>query len=54
VSHHYCYRNVVAVSLRHYKASESSLKVKYYLEGFPEPQTAIFGLERGSHRENIH
>jgi hypothetical protein len=53
ISHHFCYRNVVLVSLRNYKEDESFLKVKYYLEGFPEPQTAIFDLERGSHRETI-
>jgi phosphodiesterase/alkaline phosphatase D-like protein len=54
VSHHFCYRNVVVVSLRNYEADESHLKVKYYLEGFPEPQVMLFDLNHGAHRENIH
>ena len=54
VSHHFCYRNAVVVSLRNFGAGESFLKVKYYLEGFPEPQIVLFDLSRGSHRENIH
>jgi hypothetical protein len=29
------------------------LKVKHYLEGFPEPQILFFDLKRGSHREAI-
>jgi len=53
VSHHFCYRNVVVVSLRNYKADESHLKVKYYLEGFPEPQVMLFDLNHGAHREAI-
>lgn len=53
VSHHFCYRNVVVVSLRNYEEDESHLKVKYYLEGFPEPQVMLFDLNHGAHRENI-
>src|SRR5262249_38377936 len=53
VSHHFCYRNVVVVSLRNYENDESYLKVKYYLEGFPEPQVLLFDLIHGSHREAI-
>jgi hypothetical protein len=54
ISHHFCYRNVVVVSLRNYEQDESYLKVKYYLEGFPEPQVMLFDLNHGAHRENIH
>jgi len=54
VSHHFCYRNVVVVSLRNYERDESHLKVKYYLEGFPEPQVMLFDLNHGAHREVIH
>lgn len=53
VSHHFCYRNVVVVSLRSYAQDESHLKVKYYLEGFPEPQVMLFDLNHGAHRESI-
>lgn len=53
VSHHFCYRNVVVVSLRNYGEDESHLKVKYYLEGYPEPQIMLFDLNHGAHRENI-
>ena len=53
VSHHFCYRNVVVVSLRNYGKDESHLKVKYYLEGYPEPQVMLFDLNHGAHRENI-
>jgi len=53
VSHHFCYRNVVVVSLRNYEDDESHLKVKYYLEGFPEPQVMLFDLNHGAHREAI-
>jgi hypothetical protein len=53
VSHHFCYRNVVIVSLRNYQTDESHLKVKYYLEGFPEPQVMLFDLNHGAHREAI-
>lgn len=53
VSHHFCYRNIVVVSLRSYGEDESHLKVKYYLEGFPEPQVMLFDLNHGAHREAI-
>lgn len=53
VSHHFCYRNVVVVSLRNYEKDELHLKVKYYLEGFPEPQVVLFDLNHGSRREAI-
>ncbi len=58
VSHHFCHRNVVVVSFRKFAGAqvdepEEHLKVKYYLEGFPEPQIMLFDLNRSSHRENI-
>jgi hypothetical protein len=53
VSHHFCYRNAVVVSLRNYQADESYLKVKYYLEGFPEPQIVLFDLIHSSRKEAI-
>ena len=58
ISHHFCYRNVVVVSLRQFRdandhGAEMHLKVKYYLEHFPEPQIMLFDLNRSSHRENI-
>jgi len=56
VSHHFCYRNVVVVSFRKFAGTsepEMHLKVKYYLEGYPEPQIMLFDLNRSSHREAI-
>jgi hypothetical protein len=53
ISHHFCYRNVVVVSLRNYETDESYVKVKYYLEGFPEPQIVLFDLLHSSRREAI-
>jgi hypothetical protein len=54
VSHHFCTRNVAVLSLRPTRMEgDYQLKVKYYLEGFPEPQTLSFDLSRRSHRENI-
>lgn len=53
ISHHFCYRNVVVVSLRNYQRDESHLKVKYYLEGFPEPQVMLFDLNHGNHVESV-
>jgi alkaline phosphatase D len=58
ISHHFCYRNVVVVSFRKFPGAkadepEMHLKVKYYLEHFPEPQIMLFDLNRSSHRENI-
>ena len=52
VSHHYCHRCVTLISLRHV-GDETFLKVKFYLEGFPEPQTAFFDLKRSSHLERL-
>lgn len=53
VTHHFCYRNVVVVSLRNYEADESYVKVKYYLEGFPEAQIVLFDLIHSSRKEPI-
>ena len=54
VSHHFTSRSVAVLSLRPMKAAgDFQLKVKYYLEGYPEPQTLIFDLEQSSHREDI-
>jgi hypothetical protein len=52
ISHHFCSRSVAVLSIRP-MASGHQLKVKYYLEGYPEPQILLFDLERTSHRENI-
>ncbi|MBA3512306.1 DUF3597 family protein [Sphingomonas sp.] len=54
VSHHFTSRSVAVLSLRPMKIpGDFQLKVKYYLEGYPEPQTLIFDLEQTSHREDI-
>jgi hypothetical protein len=54
ISHHFCSRSVAVLSLRPAAAAcDYQLKVKYYLEGFVEPQILQFDLERSSHRENI-
>jgi hypothetical protein len=54
VSHHFTSRSVAVLSLRPMKvAGDFQLKVKYYLEGYPEPQTLVFDLEQTSHREDI-
>jgi len=54
VSHHFCARSVAVFSLRRMKQDGSHfLKVKYYLEGFPEPTTLFFDLSHTSHSENI-
>lgn len=54
VSHHFTSRSVAVLSLRPMNAAgDFQLKVKYYLEGYPEPQTLIFDLEKSSHREDI-
>lgn len=54
VSHHFTSRSVAVLSLRPMRADDDfQLKVKYYLEGYPEPQTLMFDLERISHREDI-
>lgn len=54
ISHHFSSRSVAILSLRPFGAEgDHQLKVKYYLEGFPEPQILLFDLSRSSHRENI-
>jgi hypothetical protein len=53
IAHHFTQRNVVISSLRNYGENELKLKVKYYIEGFSEPSTSVFELERNSHLENI-
>ena len=54
ISHHFCSRSVAVLSLRPMAAAgDFQLKVKYYLEGFPEPQTLVFDLAKASHRENV-
>lgn len=55
VSHHHCHRNVAVVSLRRVANAEKYLKVKFYLEDWPEPQIQIFDLDlqRTSHLENL-
>lgn len=53
VSHHFGQRNVVVTSLRNVVADEWHLKVKYYLEGYPEPRILLFDLHRSSSREAI-
>ncbi|MDY7226090.1 alkaline phosphatase D family protein [Hyalangium rubrum] len=53
ISHHYCQRNVVAASLRNVASDEWHLKVKFYLEGHPEPRILLFDLHRSSGREAI-
>lgn len=54
ISHHFSSRSVAVLSLRPARTEgDYQLKVKYYLEGYPEPQTMLFDLGRTSHRENI-
>lgn len=54
VSHHFCKRNVTVLSMRPIDAGQTQLlKVKYYLEGFPEPQILLFDLTNSSHREAL-
>jgi hypothetical protein len=52
ISHHFCSRSIAVLSIRP-TSSGHQLKVKYYLEGYPEPQVLLFDLDRVSHRENI-
>lgn len=52
ISHHFTKRNVAVISVRA-KEDRSILKVKYYVEGFPEPQISIFDLKNGAHLEAI-
>jgi len=54
ISHHFCSRSAAVLSIRPTRnEGDYQLKVKYYLEGFPEPQILMFDLNRTSHRENI-
>ncbi len=54
ISHHFTSRSVAVLSLRRARGEgEFQLKVKYYLEGYPEPHILLFDLSRRSHRENI-
>lgn len=54
ISHHFASRSVAVLSIRQARNDgDYQLKVKYYLEGFPEPQVMLFDLDRTSHRENI-
>lgn len=54
ISHHFCSRSVAVLSLRRSDSEgDHRLKVKYYLEGYPEPQTLLFDLNRTTHRENV-
>jgi hypothetical protein len=54
ISHHFCSRSAAVLSIRPTRdEGDFQLKVKYYLEGFPEPQILLFDLSRTSHRENI-
>lgn len=53
ISHHFCNRSVAVISLRPKSQDDIQMKVKYYVEGYPEPHVTIFDLDRVSHRENI-
>lgn len=53
IAHHFTERNAVVCSLRKYDDENLQLKAKFYIEGFPEPQTSVFDLEKSSHKENI-
>lgn len=54
ISHHFCNRNLAVLSIRPKKdAGDFQLKVKYYVEGYPEPQILLFDLDKASHREDI-
>jgi phosphodiesterase/alkaline phosphatase D-like protein len=53
VSHHFSQRNVVVASLRNISSEEWHVKVKFYLEGYPEPRILLFDLNRSSGREAI-
>lgn len=53
ISHHFCSRSVAVLSLRPQDGKDYQLKVKYYLEGYPEPQILLFDLRTASHRENV-
>ena len=54
ISHHHSHRNVVVCSVRtRENGKRKFLKIKFYLEEFPEPQIVIFDLKESSHKENI-
>lgn len=54
ISHHFCSRGVAVLSLRPAPQDGGhQLKVRYYLEGYAEPQAILFDLAHSSHRENI-
>lgn len=54
ISHHFCNRNIAVLSIRpKNNAQDYQLKVKYYVEGYPEPQVLLFDLDQVSHREDI-
>lgn len=54
ISHHFSARSVAVLSLRPTKSNKDfQLKVKYYLEHFPEPATLLFDLQHITHSENI-
>jgi hypothetical protein len=53
ISHHICARSVAILSIRPKAGDDYQLKVKYYLEGYPEPQIVSFELDKRSHREDI-
>jgi hypothetical protein len=54
ISHHFCSRSAAVLSIRPTEnEGDYQLKVKYYLEGFPEPSISLFDLNRTSHRENV-
>lgn len=52
-SHHFTERNVVICSVRKFDKDTLTLKTKFYVEGFPEPLTQVFDLERNSKREEV-
>lgn len=56
VSHHHCHRNVVVCSLRRFgneRLKEMQLKLKFYLEGRPQPEVIVSDLLRVSKYEAI-
>jgi hypothetical protein len=54
ISHHFTSRSVAVLSLRPSRQEgDYHLKVKYYLEGYPEPQILLFDLDKAAHRENV-
>lgn len=51
-SHYFTERNIAICSIRR-TPDTLFLKSKFYIEGYPEPQTSLFDLEKTSHRESI-